>query len=117
MSEYLFWIPFAVVGLIWGRALLKKGGWRGAMLGAAIQDTVAEQELANRVMMTRTTLKVYVLEPTEGPESPRVGVEVTRRAPMGWSTSGFSLTREEAAALSEHLSVAVMESQRAIREG
>ena len=117
MFANFFWIPFAVVALVWGRAMLKRGGWRGAMLGGAIRDTVAEQELENRVMLTGTTLRVHVLEPGEDPSSPSVGVEVVRRAPLSWSTSGFSLTREEALALSEHLSVAAREAPRELHKG
>ena len=115
--ESVFWILPAAFGLYWARALITKKGWRGAMLGAVIRDTVSEQELENSVMMTRTTVRVHVLEPGDGPSAPSVGVELSRRAALSWSMSGFSLTREEALALSEHLSVAAKGARIALREG
>ena len=113
--ETFFWILPAAIAVYWARALFKNKGWRGAMLGGPIRDAVSEQELENSVMMSRATVRVYVLEPGERPRSPRVGVEVSRRAFLSWSTSGFSLTKEEALALSEHLLAAAQETPIAIR--
>ena len=117
LSNAIFWIIPAAMAIYWARALLKNKSWRGARLGGAIRDTVSEQELENSVMLSRATVRVYVLEPGEGPSSPRVGVEVSRRALLSRSTSGFSLTKEEALALSEHLLVAAKETSIAIRGG
>jgi hypothetical protein len=117
MNNYFFWIFFAALTLLSlrgaatsVRTALTRGGWRAVMLGAAIRDTVSEQELETRVMSASTALKVHVLEPTNPSKGPHIGVEVVRSSATGGSSSGFGLTREEARALAEHLSVAVMES-------
>ena len=103
------WIILAIVGVILLPNLYKAirhRGFKGAMFGAPLVREIAELELsAGR--LTRTTLRIHVLDPADRGDGPHVGIEVVRSTFASWETSPISLTRTEARQLAEQLSRAV----------
>jgi hypothetical protein len=84
--------------------VIKKRGFKGAMFGAPIAQTVGELDLGKSGPM-RTTLKLHRLESRE-PGAPAVGIEVVNRSVLSYHMLPIRLTLEQASVLRELLSQA-----------
>lgn len=105
-------IPFALVGL--GVALtlfmvIRNRGIRGALFGAPLRRLVSEIKLETGIL-TRTKLKVHILDPRDRSAGPHIGVEVIRTSIGSWHMSPISLTRAEAQKLADQLAAAARET-------
>ena len=86
--EYLFWVPFAVIPAIILFRILKYGGIRGALYGAAVARTIGEIELT-RKMGLALMLRVHVLE------NDQIVIEQSSRGTLSSSISGIPLNNSE----------------------
>jgi hypothetical protein len=114
MLEYVF---CAIVGFFAAYMLyqvVRNKGFRGAMFGAPVADTVGDLDLGRRGMV-RTRLKVHRLESKDA-TSPEVGVEFVTSTIGSWHMFPVALTRSEAVALSTLLSQAAAQGPTIIRE-
>lgn len=101
--EYLVFVPFVlVVGLMLTK-VVRHGGVKAAMFGAAMGRSVGEVPLAGGPRLGSQTVKVHVLESAEK----HVGVEIAARGPFGFSMVPLSLSRSEARRLADLLLTAI----------
>ena len=102
--EYLFFGLFGAVVLHLIYQVISKGGWRGALYGAPVIDTVGSMDLGRKGLL-RTRLKVHRLEARE-PGSPCVGIEFMHTTIGSFNVSPLPLTKDQAHMLSALLSQA-----------
>lgn len=97
--EYLVFVPLLlVVGLMLAK-VVRHGGVKAAMFGAAVGRAVGEVPLSGGPRLGSHTVKVHVLEGTDK----QVGVEIAARGPFGFSMVPVSLSRSEARRLADLL--------------
>lgn len=95
--QYIF---FAVVALVAGSFLfkiIKHGGFKAAMFGAGIQNTVGEVT-GNGPKLMNLSLKVHELD--EAPEK-AIGLELVAKSVGGYQMTPITLSVTEAKKLSE----------------
>ena len=100
--QTLFFIIFALVAVSMIFKIIKYRGLKGAMFGAPVGTQTGELELPRRGM-TKTKLKVHVLNPADAGDGPHVGVEVIHSTIGSWEMKPVSLTRIEARRFAEEL--------------
>ena len=101
-GQTIFFMLFGAVAASMIFKVIKHRGWKGAMFGAPVREMLAELELSRRGM-TKTKLKVNVLDPHDPGEGPHVGVEVIHSTIGSWEMKPVSLTRAEARRFAEAL--------------
>lgn len=75
-------------------SVIRHGGFRGAMFGARIVDTIGEVEGADS-RLSSTRIKVHILE-AENSEPRRVGIEVVMTSLASWASSPITLSQSQA---------------------
>ena len=114
MTRGNWWIALVVAGIIVVPMIykgIKYGGLKGAVFGVRLREKIGELELTQRGL-TRTKLRVHVLEPTGPGDGPHVGIEVIQSTLASREMRPVSLTRSEARRLAEQLSQAASVSER-----
>ncbi len=97
--EYLVFVPFVLVlGLMLAK-VVRHGGVKAAMFGAAVGSSVGEVPLSGGPRLVSQTLKVHVLDGADK----QVGVEIAARGPFGFSMVPVALSRSEARHLADLL--------------
>ena len=91
--------------------VIKYRGLKGAAFGAPLREEIGELELSKRGL-TKTKLRVHVLDPSHPDEGPHVGIEVIHSTVASWEMRPVSLTRSEARLLAKELSEAADVSER-----
>lgn len=107
------WMALVAIGVILLPMLykaLRHRGLKGAMFGAPLVREIAELELATRGL-TRTRLRIHLLDPHDRGLGPHVGVEIVRSSLASWESSPIALTRSEARQLADQLSRAAESSE------
>jgi hypothetical protein len=108
--EYIVFGMFGLMAVAMLFKVIQNGGFKGAAFGAPLREQVSEMRLGQRGM-TRTMLKVHVLEPRDPADGPHIGVEVLHSTlGSAWKMSPIPLTRTEAQRFAEELSRAAGES-------
>lgn len=97
--EYLVFIPFVLVLGLMLTKVVRHGGVKSAMFGAAVGRAVGEMPVSSESRVGSMTLKVHLLDGAEK----QVGVEIAARGPFGFNMVPLSLTRSEARRLADLL--------------
>ena len=94
--ENIFPIVFFGIILYFLYQMFSKGGFKGAIFGSKVIETVGEINL-KKVGITNQILRVHKLENGE------VGIEHTTKAVLGFSMTGFTITQAQAEELISQL--------------
>lgn len=100
MAEYMFFGIFAAFVGYFAFSVYRHGGFRGAMFGATVRETIGEVEGVARGYSSK--LKVHSLGSREGGDA-LVGLELVATSIGSWSSSPISLSRAEAQRLASLL--------------
>jgi hypothetical protein len=114
LSRGNWWIALVIAGVVTVPMIykvIKYRGLKGAAFGVPLREKIGELELSNRGL-TKTKLRVHVLDPTSPGDGPHVGMEVIQSTFASWEMRPVSLTRSEARLLAEELSQAADASER-----
>ena len=86
MEIFLIFSGLALAYFIY--QVVRKGGFKGAILGSKITQTLGEIALKESGF-SKVYLRVHKLE------NGKVGIELTSKAPFGFSMNGFSLNQNQ----------------------
>ena len=99
--EYIFFGAFAAIAAYFAFSVYRYGGFRGAMFGATVRDTIGEVEGTARGPGS-ARVRVHSLGAQEGADA-LVGLELVATSIGSWSSSPISLSRSEAQRLANLL--------------
>ena len=94
--DNLFYVIFFALALYIGYQIISKRGLKGAVLGSKIVRTVGEVNIDQKGVMNQV-VRVHVLE------NGRIGIELTSKAPLSISMTGFTLSPQQSQQLISHL--------------
>ena len=109
-----WWIVLLIAGVVavpMIYRIVRYGGLKGAAFGAPVLEKIGDVEPSTRGL-TKTKLKVHVLDPSRPADGPHVGMEVIYSSFGSWEMRGISLTRSEARLLAQELTQAADRSER-----
>ena len=108
ISRGTWWIALVVAAVVvvpMIYKIIKYRGLKGAAFGVPLGEKIGELELNSRGL-TKTKLRVHVLDPSHPGDGPHVGMEVIQSTLASWEMRPVSLTRAEARLLAQELSQA-----------
>ena len=97
--NYLFFAIFGVIAVYLAYQVVSKGGFKGAILGSRISQTIGEIPLKTSGPIKRV-VRVHKLE------NGNVAIEITSIALLAYSMTGFALTPTQSDQLIAHLNEA-----------
>jgi len=97
-----FAIVFAAILAVWIYKLVAHGGFRGAMFGARIRDTVGELDITSSRFM-KQKLVIYRLDSERPSNDPAVGLEMRFTSFASYQMQPLPLTKSQARTLSQLL--------------
>ncbi|MBI2174918.1 MAG: hypothetical protein HYU33_06960 [Candidatus Omnitrophica bacterium] len=107
LFENLFWVIFVGFALFFGYRILKHKGFKGAMFGARIVNTIGEVSGKSQGPIS-VLLKVHSLG-SDAPHEILVGIEVVAKSFASWQMMPVTLTASETQQLMSLLERAVNE--------
>lgn len=103
--EHLFFGLFAAFGVYAIYGVIKNKGFRGAMFGSPVLQTLGEVQGVKQGLVS-VKLKIHVLEGRGDPEK-RIGLELVAKSFASWQMMPITLSRSEAKALHSLLQQAI----------
>ena len=98
-----FWVIAGIVVAVWIFQMVRHRGFRGAMYGAEVSQTVGMLTL-NPNRLAKSTVKVHRLSPRDPAAGPNVGMELGFSSVLGaWEMRPVALTKQQAKDLSKLL--------------
>ena len=94
--DNLFYVVFGAVVLYMAYQVFSKGGFKGVIFGSKILRTVGEIAVEKKGLLSQV-IRVHALE------NGRIGIELTSKAPLSISMTGFTLSPEQSVQLISHL--------------
>ncbi len=105
LPAILFLIVWIAVFLFLVYNIFKRGGWRGALLGGSIVETLGELQGRKRSFV-QSRLKLHIIHDRDTNEK-AIGLEVTHKTFASWQMTPFTLNRQEAEELQRMLTAAL----------
>ena len=85
VMDNMFYVVFGAVVVYMAYQVLSKGGFRGAIFGSRVLRTVGEISVERKGLISQV-VRVHVLE------NGRAAMELTSKAPLSISMTGFTLS-------------------------